>query len=120
MVSTSIDTPSVSESRMNSWRLSSHFWPTPTDPAGRRRGAVVGQDGHREHRAVFQRLLADDFQGVNKEGIPFDKAGELKYVSNFGVTEYGLKDAKVILHMLHNGMSQRYHDPLVAGINDGA
>jgi transposase len=28
------------------------------------------------------------------------------------------KDAQVILHMLRIGVSQRYHDPLVAGIND--
>lgn len=28
------------------------------------------------------------------------------------------KDAQVILHMLRIGASQRYHDPLVAGIND--
>ena len=28
------------------------------------------------------------------------------------------KDAQVILHMLRIGASQRYHDPLAAGIND--
>jgi RNA polymerase sigma factor (sigma-70 family) len=50
-----------------------------------------------QDRAAFRSLLADDFEGVNKEGILFDKAGELKYVSNFGATEYELKDAKVIL-----------------------
>jgi len=27
-VSTSIETPSTSERRMNSWRVGSHFWPT--------------------------------------------------------------------------------------------
>lgn len=28
------------------------------------------------------------------------------------------KDAQVILHMLRIGATQRYYDPLVAGIND--
>jgi RNA polymerase sigma factor (sigma-70 family) len=50
-----------------------------------------------QDRAAFQSLLADDFEGVNIHGNPYDKAGELKYVSNFCVTEYELKDAKVIL-----------------------
>ncbi len=50
-----------------------------------------------QDRAAFQSLLADDFQGVDKRGYPFDRAAALKYVSNFGVTEYELKDAKVIL-----------------------
>jgi hypothetical protein len=50
-----------------------------------------------QDRAAFQSLLADDFEGVNVRGYPFDKARELKYVSNFCITEYKLKDARVIL-----------------------
>ena len=50
-----------------------------------------------QDRAAFQSLLADDFEGVNKQGNPFDKAGELRYVSRFGATEYELKDARVVL-----------------------
>jgi hypothetical protein len=50
-----------------------------------------------QDRAAFQSLLADDFEGVNMQGKPFDKAGELKYVSNCCVTEYELKHVKVIL-----------------------
>jgi hypothetical protein len=50
-----------------------------------------------QDRAAFQSLLADDFEGVNPRGYRFDKAGELKYVSNFCTTEYELKDTKVIL-----------------------
>jgi hypothetical protein len=46
-----------------------------------------------QDRAAFQSLLADDFEGVNKRGYPFDKAGELKYVSNFCVTEYELNSS---------------------------
>jgi hypothetical protein len=50
-----------------------------------------------QDRAAFRSLLADDFQGVNPRGYSYDKASELKYVSNFCTTEYKLKDAKVIL-----------------------
>jgi RNA polymerase sigma factor (sigma-70 family) len=50
-----------------------------------------------QDRAAFGSLLADDFEGVNLRGYPFDKAGELKYVANFCATEYELKDARVIL-----------------------
>jgi RNA polymerase sigma factor (sigma-70 family) len=57
-----------------------------------------------QDRAAFQSLLADDFQGVNPRGYRFDKAGELKYVSNFRTTEYELKDAKVILLTQHSAL----------------
>jgi RNA polymerase sigma factor (sigma-70 family) len=50
-----------------------------------------------QDRAAFRSLLADDFEGVNPRGYPFDKAGELKYASNFCTTESELKDARVIL-----------------------
>jgi RNA polymerase sigma factor (sigma-70 family) len=50
-----------------------------------------------QDRAAFQSLLADDFEGVNPRGYRIDKAGELKYVSNFRTTEYEFKDARVIL-----------------------
>jgi RNA polymerase sigma factor (sigma-70 family) len=52
-----------------------------------------------QDRAAFQSLLADDFEGVSPDhpGNAYDKAGELKYVSSFRVTEYELKDARVIL-----------------------
>ncbi len=50
-----------------------------------------------QDRAAFQSLLSDDFEGVNPLGYRYDKACELKYVSNFCTTEYELKDAKVIL-----------------------
>jgi hypothetical protein len=50
-----------------------------------------------QDRAAFQSLLADDFWGVNLRGYRFDKASELRYVSNFCATEYELRDAKVIL-----------------------
>ncbi len=49
-----------------------------------------------QHRAVFQSLLSDDFEGVNVPDYPFDKA-RAELCIQLLCHCYNLKDAKVIL-----------------------
>ena len=46
---------------------------------------------------AMKNLLADDFAGLDKNGNPFDKGDELRYVSEWCEFDHSLKEAKVIL-----------------------
>ena len=46
---------------------------------------------------AMKSLLADDFVGLDKNGNPFDKGDELRYVSEWCEFEHSLKEVKVIL-----------------------
>src|SRR5262249_57942144 len=47
--------------------------------------------------AAMKNLLAGDFVGLDKNGNPFDKGDELRYVSEWCEFDHAVKEAKVIL-----------------------
>jgi RNA polymerase sigma factor (sigma-70 family) len=47
--------------------------------------------------AAMKNLLADDFAGLDRNGNPFDKADELRYVSEWCEFDHSVKEARVIL-----------------------
>ena len=46
---------------------------------------------------AMRNLLADDFSGLDKNGGPFDKGDELRYVSEWCEFDHSIREAKVIL-----------------------
>jgi transposase len=67
------------------------------------------------HRAIAWRLLEAGFEARLISSMALARTREA--IHN-GWDKNDPKDAQVILHMLRTGMSQRYHDPLAAGISD--
>lgn len=67
------------------------------------------------HRAIAWRLLD---AGFNVRLISSVALARTREALHNGWDKNDPKDAQVILHMLRTGVSQRYHDPLEAGIND--
>jgi RNA polymerase sigma factor (sigma-70 family) len=51
----------------------------------------------RQDVIAMKNLLADDFAGLDKNGNPFDKGDELRYVSEWCEFDHSVKEAKVIL-----------------------
>jgi RNA polymerase sigma factor (sigma-70 family) len=47
--------------------------------------------------AAMKNLLADDFAGLDKNGNPFNKGDELRYVSEWCEFDHSVKEAKVVL-----------------------
>lgn len=67
------------------------------------------------HRAIAWRLLG---AGVVTRLISSMALARTREAIHNGWDKNDPKDAQVILHMLHNGMSQIYYDPLAQGISD--
>jgi transposase len=67
------------------------------------------------HRPIAWRLLQAGFEVRLISSLALARTRE---ALNNGWDKNDPKDAQVILHMLRIGASQRYHDPLAAGIND--
>ena len=67
------------------------------------------------HRAIAWRLLE---AGVDARLISSMALARTREAIHNGWDKNDPKDAQVILHMLRNGMSQRYYDPLAQGISD--
>lgn len=67
------------------------------------------------HRAVAWRLLEAGFDARLISSVALARTREALHN---GWDKNDPKDAQVILHMLRIGATQRYHDPLDAGIND--
>ena len=67
------------------------------------------------HRAVAWRLLE---AGVDARLISSMALARTREAIHNGWDKNDPKDAQVILHMLRNGMSQRYYDPLAQGTSD--
>jgi transposase len=67
------------------------------------------------HRPIAWRLLQAGFDVRLVSSLALARTREALHN---GWDKNDPKDAQVILHMLTIGASQRYHDPLVAGIND--
>jgi len=67
------------------------------------------------HRAIAWRLLE---AGVEARLISSMALARTREAIHNGWDKNDPKDAQVILHMLRNGMSQRYYDPLAQGISD--
>jgi transposase len=67
------------------------------------------------HRPVAWRLLQAGFEVRLISSLALARTREALHN---GWDKNDPKDAQVILHMLRIGASQRYHDPLAAGIND--
>jgi RNA polymerase sigma factor (sigma-70 family) len=51
----------------------------------------------RQDVTAMKNLLADDFVGLDKNGNPFDKGGELRYVSEWCEFDHDVKEARVVL-----------------------
>src|SRR5262249_38837908 len=47
--------------------------------------------------AALKNLFADDFVGLDKNGSPFDKGDELRYVSEWCEFDHSIKEVKVLL-----------------------
>lgn len=67
------------------------------------------------HRAIAWRLLG---AGVETRLISSMALARTREAIHNGWDKNDPKDAQVILHMLRNGMSQIYYDPLAQGISD--
>ena len=67
------------------------------------------------HRPIAWRLLQAGFDVRLVSSLALARTREALHN---GWDKNDPKDAQVILHMLTIGASQRYHDPLAAGIND--
>ena len=67
------------------------------------------------HRPIAWRLLQAGFEVRLVSSMALARTREALHN---GWDKNDPKDAQVILHMLKIGASQRYHDPLLAGIND--
>jgi transposase len=68
------------------------------------------------HRPIAWRLLQAGFDVRLVSSMALARTREALHN---GWDKNDPKDAQVILHMLRIGASQHYHDPLLAGINDG-
>jgi transposase len=110
------------------------------DPGGRRRRRLTVLNNRAEHDRLvavlkaYERSVICAFEATGNYHRPLAwrliEAGfETRLVSSMALarTREALhngwdkndpKDAQVILHMLRIGATQRYHDPLIAGIND--
>jgi RNA polymerase sigma factor (sigma-70 family) len=51
----------------------------------------------RQDVTAMKNLLADDFAGLDKNGNPFNKADELRYVSEWCEFDHSIKEARVVL-----------------------
>jgi hypothetical protein len=51
----------------------------------------------RQDVTAMKNLLADDFVGLDKNGNPFDKGGELHYVSEWCEFDHDIKEGRVVL-----------------------
>lgn len=67
------------------------------------------------HRTLVHRLLAAGFELRLISSVALARTREALYN---GWDKNASKDAQVILHMLRIGATQRYEDPIAAGIND--
>lgn len=67
------------------------------------------------HRPIAWRLLQ---AGVDVRLVSSVALARTREALHNGWDKNDPKDAQMILHMLRCGISQRYHDPLAAGIND--
>jgi len=67
------------------------------------------------HRPLAWRLIEAGFEARLVSSMALARTREALHN---GWDKNDPKDAQVILHMLRIGATQRYHDPLVAGIND--
>ena len=87
-----------------------------TDLADIGRPVVVGFEATSNyHRTLAHRLLSAGFELRLISSVALARTREALHI---GWDKNDSKDAQVILHMLRIGATQRYVDPLAAGIND--